>query len=394
MNAARLAEVARAHGVDAVVASSAVDFFYVGGFQSISQCLVGSEALALVPAPVGAPHLLVFPQSDLDLFVDGPARGSAFATYGEFIVEGARAAGGFEPPADALADILRSRRAFADPVAPLLEHLSALGLLTGRIAVQKRHMSAPSLARLEAGLGGAEVVDAGPLIAEARSVKGPHELALLTKAVHIAHVALAAAVERVQPGITERELARTFAMAVADQGAGPSHIIIGSGQRSALTHSPPSARVVGRGEVVRFDVGCTYEGYYSDIARTVVVGDAGQRVRDVFAALKAGEETAFGAIRPGVAASAVFKAAVDAVRAVSIPGYRRSHVGHAIGLDLYEPLLLRPAEDAVLKENMVLNVECPYYELGFSGVSIEDPVVVTASGCRRLADAPRELLVV
>jgi cysteine synthase A len=55
------------------------------------------------------------------------------------------------------------------------------------------------------------------------------------------------------------------------------------------------------------------------------------------------------------------------VRAASIPGYRRSHVGHAIGLDLYEPLLLRPAEDAVLKENMGLNVECPYYELEFAG---------------------------
>lgn len=61
----------------------------------------------------------------------------------------------------------------------------------------------------------------------------------------------------------------------------------------------------------------------------------------------------------GRTSSSVFKTAVNAVRAASIPGYRRNHVGHAIGRDLYEPLLLRPAEDAVLKENMVLNVECP-----------------------------------
>ncbi len=99
-------------------------------------------------------------------------------------------------------------------------------------------------------------------------------------------------------------------------------------------------------------------------------------------------------LRPGVTAREVFEAAVRATREAGIPGYRRHHVGHGVGLDTYDPPLLDATTETVLEPGMVLEIETPYYELGFGGVQVEDTVLVTDAGCRLLTRTPRELAIV
>src|SRR5207245_2054149 len=94
------------------------------------------------------------------------------------------------------------------------------------------------------------------------------------------------------------------------------------------------------GDIIRFDIGCRAEGYYSDIARTAIFGEASPKQRDYYRAILEGERQAIDQVRAGVTANAIFVTAVEATRKAGIAHYRRHHVGHAIGLDVYDMPIL------------------------------------------------------
>ena len=106
---------------------------------------------------------------------------------------------------------------------------------------------------------------------------------------------------------------------------------------------------------------------------------------------KAAQEAAQNITRPGTRVSELFTAAVEVARKGS-PEYQRTHIGHGIGLELYEPPSINPASDIILEEGMVFNVEPPYYELGLGGFQVEDTVVVTDKGFRFLTSLDRGLM--
>lgn len=147
------------------------------------------------------------------------------------------------------------------------------------------------------------------------------------------------------------------------------------------------------GDLIRTEMGCTFHHYWSDTGRTAVLGFPSDRQRKLHAALLAGHRAALDALRVGTAASAVFDAAVRAVRAAGFSGYERPHVGHGIGLQLYDVPTLSPSDHTVMEAGMVINVEIPYYELGFGSMQIEDTLLVTDRQPLLLSDAPRELRV-
>jgi Xaa-Pro aminopeptidase len=89
----------------------------------------------------------------------------------------------------------------------------------------------------------------------------------------------------------------------------------------------------------------------------------------------------------------LFDLTVDGVRAAGIPHYRRNHVGHGIGVEVYDPVLIRPGITDELEPGTVVNIETPYYEFGFGCVHVEDPFVVGVDGNRLLTTMPRELIV-
>ena len=117
------------------------------------------------------------------------------------------------------------------------------------------------------------------------------------------------------------------------------------------------------------------------------------RQRRYFDALAAGHRAALDALRSGTPVGDVFDAAVHGVRRSGIPEYHRGHCGHGIGLQLYDAPLVSPSDDTILEPGMVVNVEVPYYELGFGGMQIEDTAVVTDGAPFLLTRAARELRV-
>ncbi len=154
----------------------------------------------------------------------------------------------------------------------------------------------------------------------------------------------------------------------------------------------PRSAKLAEGDLLRLDIGCTFDGYWADTARTAVVGEPTRDQQQRYDALADGELAQLKLARAGVTAGDLFKVAVDGVRRGALPNYKRTHCGHGIGIDVYEFPTLNPSnQNVALEDGMVLCVETPYYELGWGGMMVEDMIVIRPAGNECLTQLPRDL---
>ena len=268
-----------------------------------------------------------------------------------------------------------------------------LGLNNPRIGVD---LSEPSfsLEAVQHALPGFKLADASNLFLQGRATKLPEEIDLLARAAKIAESAIHDSLSVLQPGNTEWHLASLIAARMTEAGALPGFVVATSGPRSALADAYPSSRSIAQGDLIRLDIGCSVDGYWADTARTAVMGQPSNRIRDLLSVLRDGQIAAMSAIKPGISAEEVFRIAVEHIRSNGIPDYERHHVGHGIGRECFEFPRLAPGTNTVLTSGMVLCVETPYYELGWGGMMTEDTIVVSDSIVQRLTTSSSELIVV
>ncbi|MPL98744.1 Methionine aminopeptidase [bioreactor metagenome] len=241
---------------------------------------------------------------------------------------------------------------------------------------------------------GVRFIDGVPVFSVARRIKFPEEIAGIEKATNIAEDGLLAALYEFRPGDTEQDLERSFLKYIGTHGAQEIFFVATANLRAAYSDTVNQPAPIGKGSMIRFDFGCKYDGYTSDLARTACVGKPDEKVSRYYDAVFAGTVAAIAAVRPGVPAENLFEIAMKTTRERGIPHYRRHHVGHGIGLEIYDYPSMAPGDHTVLEENMVINIETPYYELGWGGVQIEDTVAITADGCRVLDRTDKGLLVI
>jgi Xaa-Pro aminopeptidase len=229
--------------------------------------------------------------------------------------------------------------------------------------------------------GGLSPVVPNPL-EELRIVKDKEELALLARACRITAQSVEHVKARVRLGMTEREMARTIENQFYHRGAQGNafNLICAVGPHTALPHHVPGETSLRRNQPVLFDVGCTVQGYRSDLTRTFYYGtipDDFRRIHDLVAvAQKAGMST----VRPGVTGGQVDKSSRDVIVKA---GYGRRFIhstGHGVGIDIHESPWIRDKGSEILKPDMVLTVEPGIYLPGRFGVRIEDTLRVTSKG--------------
>ena len=104
--------------------------------------------------------------------------------------------------------------------------------------------------------------------------------------------------------------------------------------------------------------------------------------------------SAYDVIKPGLKVSELFNHVVETVRREGISHFKRSHIGHGIGVDGYDPPNISDSSGELLEENMVVCIETPYYELGFAGLQVEDMVLVRKNGAQSLMTLPTGLRIV
>jgi Xaa-Pro aminopeptidase len=227
-----------------------------------------------------------------------------------------------------------------------------------------------------------------------RMRKTPAEVAALREA--------GAAIDRVharvpgwlRPGRTEREVAADIAGAITAEGhARVDFVIVGSGPNAARPHHEPSGRPLAAGDTVVVDIGGTMpSGYCSDCTRTYAIGTAPAEFTAYYQVLKQAQDDACAAVRPGVSAEAVDAAAREPITAAGYGEYFVHRTGHGIGLETHEDPYIVAGNTEALAPGMAFSVEPGIYP-GPHGARIEDIVVCTDSGCERLNNATRELVV-
>ena len=388
---ARLHEILAERGLDGYVATTFQGVYYTSGIRSASLKIFPRDAQVYAVIRTGRPDdiVIVAGRGDMDTIA---ARGPRYRGigYGSFFRS-------VEPHAE-LTDAEKrlvswgvEAESAASPGDALASALEMLDLQNASVGFEE--LGSGILSKVTSRLPHVELVAAPEALKSSRLLKSAEEQQLLSTAATITEDAIGAAVSLARDGVTEHDMLIAFQRHLVENGADPVLAFIRFGRNGGVSQVTADNTQLRRGDLIWFDVCAEYEGYKSDIARTFALGDPGARARAYYAALKTAEDAMIDAARPGLKASELFDLCVETARTAGIPHYRRHHVGHAIGIDVYETPLLAPGQDTVLQAEMVLNVEAPYYEIGFGALHVEDPIVVGATGGKLLSKGSRELTV-
>ena len=359
----RLSQELAERELDALLVDSLIDLRYLTGFS-------GSHGLAIVLGPKALAEI-------------GPHR---FLTDFRYETQSSEEVPGVLERSIVSGDLL-------DAAAGELAGAS------GRLGFDEEKMTVKAHRRLREALhDGWELVGAGGLVAELRTVKEPFEVERIRAAAELADDALRGLLEGGLRGRTEREVAIDLELRMRRLGASSASFpsIVAAGPHGALPHAQPRDLEIGADVLVTIDWGALHEGYCSDCTRTYATGEGISGLhREVY-------ELVLGAERAGVAAAAAGLTGreVDAVAREMIEeaGYGENFghgLGHGVGLEIHEaPRLSRAGGERTLQAGNVVTVEPGVYLPGRLGVRIEDLLVLTADGQDVLTSLSRELTVI
>lgn len=239
-----------------------------------------------------------------------------------------------------------------------------------------------------------ELIDIGGKIIHLRAVKTEEELEKLEKAEQIGDQAFSKILEIIKPGMTELEVAANLEYWMKKYGAeGLSFdTIAASGINSAKPHAVPGRKVIQSGEFLTMDFGCVYDGYCSDMTRTVVVGRATPKQKEVYQVVLEAQLAALDYLTAGKKGCEVDQVARDIITRAGYGENFGHGLGHGVGLYIHEEPRLSKKDETILQENMIVTVEPGIYIESFGGVRIEDMVVVKKNGYKNLASSTKELI--
>jgi Xaa-Pro aminopeptidase len=265
---------------------------------------------------------------------------------------------------------------------------------SARVGIEADNMSVTEFAGLEALFDGTEWIATSGVVEQLRKSKDAGELKLLREAMALADAAFEHIVGRLDAGRKERDVALDLEVFMRSNGAEAVsfHPIVGSGPLSAHIHHTASERVLEKGDLVLLDFGARYQGYCSDMTRTVVLGAASEQQAEIYDVVLEAQRAAIDSISPGALGSEVDSVARKVIADAGHAQRFNHGLGHGVGLAVHElPGLGKTSTDR-LEVGEVVTVEPGIYLPGDGGIRIEDCVLVTADGAEVLTSARKESL--
>ena len=355
-------------GLDAVVASTWENLAYVSGVYIYTQRAIPSRRSALLLPGEGDPTYIFCSIEEIQL-VD--------ATW--------------------INDLRGYHEFTEDPIEILIELLREPRFAGKHIGLERRYVGADIVARIESGAPRSNYVDAALFFERMRAIKKPDEIALMEKAASATREAHVLAFAETRVGDSEKKVANRLLGHLFALGADETAFItVATGAHSIRTHHLAGETLIKSGDIVRTDVGGMFGGYYSDLGRTYVAGEPTGSQAQNYRRLRSIQEEMIALMTVDRPVREVF-AACRAAFARDGLAFHMPHIGHSIGLELHEWPMIHPGEDAVLAENMILNVEPIYVDTSTSELFfVEDLIQVTAGGPRLLSGslAPSEIPVI
>ncbi len=267
------------------------------------------------------------------------------------------------------------------------EHIDLLGFE----ADQVRYSTYENLKRC---LAVKELVPLAGELAELRRIKTTEEIALHRQAEHIGDIAFEEILKELKPGVTELEIAAKLEYIMKMNGADKLSFesIVASGVNSSKPHAEPGHRKIESGDFVTMDFGCVYNGYCSDMTRTVVVGRANEKQKEIYNTVLKAQLAVLSMLKPGLPGREYDKVARDVIYGAGYEGYFGHGLGHSVGLEIHENPRFSMIEEEIVEAGMIMTVEPGIYILGFGGVRIEDMVVLTEDGYENFTHSRKELI--
>ena len=271
----------------------------------------------------------------------------------------------------------------------------AAGLPGKKVSIEPLHMRATELFLLQEASPTTQFLPASASLGSLRMQKDEKEIGKMRKAAQIAQNAFRATLPSIKVGVTEKEIASELVLQLLQHGSDPDigfFPIVASGPNGANPHAMPSDRHFSPGDLVVIDWGARFEGYCSDITRTLAIGGISPELEKyaqiVADANKAGRHAA----KSGVKAGDVDRATRDVIEKAGYGQYFTHRTGHGLGTEVHEPPYITAESDLILKNGMTFTVEPGIYISGYMGIRIEDDVIVRDQGGESLTDLPRELI--
>jgi Xaa-Pro aminopeptidase len=258
--------------------------------------------------------------------------------------------------------------------------------------VQADQITVAGRAAVVAKVGDERVVDTNGLAASLRMRKDAMEVAMIEKAIDVAQHGLAAAIERLEPGMSENQFSAVLEYEMKWRGANGAGFtpIIGSGSNSSIIHHSTGHTPIHEG-VLLIDWGCVVDGYNSDLTRTFGVGHMPAKLREAYRVVLDAQLAAIDAIRPGTMCAEIDAVARKIITDAGLGQYFGHGLGHGLGMDVHEgPYFNSLSTDVPVEAGLVMTVEPGVYIPGLGGVRVEDDVLVTDGGCRVLSNYPKE----
>ena len=242
----------------------------------------------------------------------------------------------------------------------------------------------------------AKLVPYNKQISGFRGVKEDWELDLMRKAQKIADKAFAEVLPRIKVGMTELELQAELIYCMYKNGAHGLSFdpIVVSGPNSSMPHGVAGERKIQEGDFITMDFGVLYNGYCSDMTRTVAVGFVTEEMEKVYNTVLQAQLAGLAATKAGVPGQDIDGAARKVIADAGYGPYFGHGYGHSLGLEVHES----PSPNARNAEPMplhaVASAEPGIYLPGKFGVRIEDCVIFTEDGYENLATSPKNLIIV
>ncbi len=230
------------------------------------------------------------------------------------------------------------------------------------------------------------------ILYDLRIIKDDDEFALLKKAAEINMKSMVEGIVNISEGISEKKLMMIIREAALELGAEDTPFtIVQSGSNTSMPHAESSNKKIRRGEIVLLDIGATYEGYVSDITRTVFFGEPDEKHTKIYDIVKKAQEKAIQNVRPGVYAEYIDEIARKSITSEGYGEYFIHRTGHGIGLEVHEEPYIKQGDKTVLRPGMTFTIEPGIYLPDSFGVRIEDNIIVTENGYVDLTTLPKTL---
>lgn len=239
-----------------------------------------------------------------------------------------------------------------------------------------------------------EIKKLGTVVEDLRVIKNKREVELISKAANIADNAFEHIMPFIKPGVSEEYIALKLEMYMRGNGASGVSFptIAASGKRSSLPHGMATDKIIEKGDFITLDYGCIYKGYCSDMTRTLVVGKASPKQREIYNIVLEANKAVIESVKEDITCFELDSIARDIITNRGYGNYFRHGLGHGVGREIHEMPRVSPKSNEVLKKGMIITDEPGIYIENFGGVRIEDLLVVTENGCKVLSNSPKELI--